>query len=974
MKRFLLMISFIACIFVVKAQNRTVSGTVTDGKKLPLPGITVTVLGTKTAVQTDANGKYTISADNESTLEFKALGFTTQTIKVGTNTAVNVSLVDQTTELDAVTVVGYTTKKKSEISSAVTTVSGAQLNDVTSVNLGNLLQGKAPGVVASSASGDPTAGSNVVVRGVGSINAGTGPLIVVDGNIGGTYNPADVDNITILRDAAATGLYGSRAANGVIIVTTKKGKAGETRFSLNSTIGIAKATTGNFKLMDAQQLYDYQKSFFTTPPAASVLNTNTDWWDEAFRTAMVNNHTLTASGGSEKTQFYISGNYFKEEGTLINNDKTQYSLRANLTSQLTKKLKLTALLSGIVINDNYNPESAVYQAYLNMPYDPAYNADGSPTDPRSIPSWKGRDRSNFLQGLQYNYSKARSYTTTGDINLDYDLLKNLTVSSYNRATIANGKSNNYYDRRSQSGATNLGTVSLGNTFSTTLLSSNRIKYNVNLGNHSLSVLGVAEIEGYKYDESGITAKGLPAGLDAINTATDITNKPTGRYDQYQNIKYLAQADYSYQGKYYLVASVVNEYSSRFGKNNPAATFYQAGASWILSNEDFLKSNTTLTFLKLRASFGTTGNQRFTTNDSPDGFYQSLGLYNLNAAASYNGQTGAFPTQIANPDLTWEKSRAYNLGLDFGLFKRIDITIDAYDKRNSDLLFAVPLPSTVGYGSIRRNIGAVRNRGIELTISSKNIQQKDFKWETNFNMSFNRNKVMELNQGLLVVNTSTQPIALGHDMDEWYMQKWAGVNPADGKPLWEKLDDPTGVTSTYNQATRQYTGKSSAPKFSGGLTNTLEYKNFTLSAFLNFVYGNWVYNDSRFYFDNDGVYESYNQQVLPKGSVRWTTPGQTDATHPQAKFGGNLQSHQTSTRFLEDGSYLRLRNVTIGYNLPSNWLKKASINAARLYVSGDNLFTATEFSGVDPEVDLTGGISSFRYPTSRRFVFGVNLTF
>ncbi|KIA93024.1 hypothetical protein OC25_15130 [Pedobacter kyungheensis] len=968
MKKLILIISLMACAFLLKAQNRAITGTVTDSKKLPLPGITVTVLGTKTATQTDANGKYTINAENESTLEFKALGFSSQTIKVGTNTTLNISLTDETTNLDAVTVVGYTTKKKSEISSAVTTVSGAQLNDVTSVNLGNLLQGKAPGVVASSASGDPTAGSTVVVRGVGTINAGIGPLVVVDGNIGGTYNPADVDNITILRDAAATGLYGSRAANGVIIVTTKKGKAGETRFSLNSAVGFAKATTGNFQLMDAQQLYDYQKTFFTTPPAPSLVNTNTNWWDEAFRTAMVNNHTLTASGGSEKSQFYISGNYFKEEGTLINNDKTQYSLRANLTSQLTKKLKLNALLSGIVINDNINPESAVYQAYLNMPYDPAYNADGSPTDPRNIPSWKGRDRSNFLQSLQYNYSRARSFTSTGDINLDYDLLKNLTISSYNRATIASGRSNNYYDRRSQSGATNLGTASLSNTFATTLLSSNRIKYSVNIGQHNFSILGVAEIESYKYDVNGITAKGLPAGMDAINTATDITNKPTGSYDGYKNIKYLAQADYSYQSKYYLVASVVNEYASRFGKNNPAATFYQFGTSWILSNESFLKDNKTISFLKLRASAGTTGNQ------GGIDYYQSFGLYNLNAAASYNGQTGAFPTQIANPDLTWEKSRTYNLGLDFSLFKRIDVTIDAYDKRNSDLLFAVPLPSTVGYANIRRNIGAIRNRGIEFTINSKNIQLKDFNWETNFNMSFNRNKVMELNQGLLVVNTSTQPIALGHDMDEWYMQKWAGVNPADGKPLWEKLDDPTGVTSTYNQATRQYTGKSSAPKFSGGLTNTLNYKNFTLSAFLNFVYGNWVYNDSRFYFDNDGVYESYNQQVLPKGSVRWTTPGQTDATHPQAKFGGNLQSHQTSTRFLENGSYLRLRNVTVGYNLPANWLKKASINAARLYVSGDNLFTATKFSGVDPEVDLTGGISSFRYPTSRRFVFGVNLTF
>ena len=872
MKQFILMISFIVCAYVSNAQNRAVSGTVTDNKKLPLPGVTVSVTGTKTATQTDANGKYTIQADNQSTLEFKALGFATQSIRVGNNSTLNISLSDQTTDLDAVTVVGYTSKKKSEISSAVSTVSGSQLNDVTSVNLGNLLQGKAPGVVASSASGDPTAGSTVVVRGVGTINAGIGPLVVVDGNIGGTYNPADVDNVTILRDAAATGLYGSRAANGVIIVTTKKGKAGETRFSLNSSLGVAKATSGNFQLMDAQQLYDYQRTFFTTPPPASVTNINTNWWDEAFRTAMVNNHTLTASGGTEKSQFYISGNYFKEEGTLINNDKTQYSLRANLTSQLTKKLKLTALLSGIVINDNYNPESAVYQAYLNLPYDPAYDANGIPTDPRTIPSWRGRDRSNFLQSLQYNYSKARSYTTTGDVNLDYDLIKNLTLSSYNRATIASGRSNNYYDRRSQSGATNLGTASLSNSFATTLLSSNRIKYALNVGDHNFSALGVAEIESYQYDETGITAKGLPAGMDAINTATDIINKPTGFYNGYRNIKFLAQLDYSFQSKYYLVASIVNEYASRFGKNNPAATFYQFGASWILSNESFLKGNNVLSFLKLRTSAGTTGNQ------GGIDYYQSFGLYNLNAAASYNGETGAFPTQLANPDLTWEKSRTYNLGVDFSLFNRIDFTIDAYDKRNSDLLFAVPLPSTVGYANIRKNIGSVRNRGLEFTINSKNIQQKDFSWETNFNMSFNRNKVMELNQGLLVVNTSTQPIALGHDMDEWYMQKWAGVNPADGKPLWEKLDDPTGVTSTYNQATRQYTGKSSAPKFSGGITNTLAYKGFTLSAFVNFVYGNWVYNDSRFYFDNDGVLRELQSTGTTKRFGKMDHP-RTNRCHP-----------------------------------------------------------------------------------------------
>ncbi|RZL59729.1 MAG: hypothetical protein EOO93_15530, partial [Pedobacter sp.] len=482
MKKLLLFFALLGSLLAVSAQELTITGTVKDSKGEPIPNIVVNESGKNLNVQTNSDGNYKITAVRNATLVFRGIGYNTQNIKVNSNT-INVTLVESTTDLDAVTVVGYSAKKKSELSSAVSVVSGEKLNDVTSVSLATLIQGKVPGVVASTASGDPTSSASIVIRGAGTINASTGPLYVVDGNIGGSYNPADVESITVLRDAAATGLYGSRAANGVIIVTTKKGKNGETKFSLSSVVGVANATMGNFSLMNAQELYNYQSTFFT--PAAGVLNNDTDWWDLGFRTAMINNHSISASGGNEKTQFFLSGNYYKEEGTQIYNDKTQYSLRANIISQLTKRLKLTALLNGLYINDNYNSAGSIYQSYLNLPYDSAYNADGTPVDAR-YGTWYGRDRSNFLHSLQYNYSKARSYRTTADLNLDYTLLDNLTISTYNRANIYNSRSNSYYDKRTKDGAVNNGSAYVGNSFSSTLLSSNRIKYNVTLGKHSIS--------------------------------------------------------------------------------------------------------------------------------------------------------------------------------------------------------------------------------------------------------------------------------------------------------------------------------------------------------------------------------------------------------------------------------------------------------------------------------------------------------
>lgn len=971
-KHLLLLAIFLSCTLASIAQQLKISGTVKSKSGDPVPGVSVTQQGTSNIAITDELGSFSINVPSNATLVISSAGFTTQTVKVSSAKDLIIVLEENVQSLEEVAVVGYSSKKKSQLSSAVTTVSAEKLNDVTSSNINSLLQGKAPGVVSSSGSGDPTSGSTLIIRGQGTINASAAPLVVVDGNIGGTYNPTDVESITILRDAAATGLYGSRAANGVLIVTTKSGKSGKTKIQANAIVGMAQATTGNFKLMNAQQLYDYQSTFFTPDPA--TLNNNTDWWKTAFRTAQVRSYTVSASGGTDKNQFYVSGNYYKEEGTLIQNDNDRYNLRLNFTSQLSKKLKLTTMLNGIFVQDQYNPASTVYDAYLNLPYDPAYNADGTPVDSR-YGTWYGRDRDNFLYDLQYNYSKAWSYNTTADVNLDYTIIRNLTFSSYNRANLYLSKSSSYYDKRSKSGTTNNGEAYMSNYFSNTLLSSNRLRYALNLGDHSISVLGVAEVEKGKIDQSGAAVKGLPPGRDAFSTATDIISNPSGGYDNYIYSKYLGQVDYSYNNRYFAVGSIVNEFSSRFGSNNPSATFYQLGASWIISNEEFMQSNANIiSFLKLRGSYGTTGNAEGI------GYYASLGLYSISSSASYAGQPGAAPSQRANPNLTWEKAATTNVGLDISFFKRIDLSVDIYNKKTSSLLFFRALPATTGYSGLYENVGSIQNRGIEFNLTTKNIKTRDFEWETNFNMSFNRNKVLELNEGRSEVNTGNrQPVGVGRDMNEWFMPEWAGVNPEDGAPLWINIiQDADGkeyitYTSNYNLATRKYTGKAGSPKFTGGFYNNLSYRGFTLSAFFNFVYGNYVYNDSRFYFDNDGLYESYNQMQLAKGWSRWEKPGDI-ATHPKTVFGRSDASNATSTRYLEDGSYIRLRNITLGYNLPESFLSKIKFSGARIYVSGDNLWTGTRFSGTDPEVDLTSGQSSIRYPISRKILLGISLSF
>ncbi len=965
-----------------KSPQRSISGRVVDQANTAISGVTVVVKGTAIGTSTDSQGNFSIQVPEQGkVLVFSIVGYREQEVTLQSTQSLEVVLLPQVDDLDEVVVVGYSTQKVRYLSSAVTNISAEKLKDVTSNDLSSMLQGKAPGVVVSTGSGDPSSEPKVLIRGAGTISASTSPLIVVDGNIGGTYNPADIESVSILRDAAATGLYGSRAANGVILINTKMGKPGKTKTEFNNSYGFGNPTTGNFRLMNSQELYDFQKTFYNRDPG--VVNTNTNWWDLAFGTSYVNNHNLSISGGSENIQYYSSGVFYKEDGTLKGTGRTNYNFRNNINARISERLKASVYINGYVNKNKSENSNTMYDAYLNLPFDPAYDADGNPIDARFASNWLGREKENFLHSLQHNYNRGSNWGVSGDLNLDYTLSKKLTLSTYNRAQLSTGQTARYFDRRTKQGGANGGELYNGTTNNQRYLSSNRIRYAEEIDQHNIVLLGAAEVETSIYDWTETSGKGLPPGRDVMSVATDVLQSPRGARDQVGFRKYLAQADYNYDNRYFLIASFVNEFSSKFGRNNPTANFVQFGASWVLTNENFLKDSKLLSFAKLRGSYGTVGNADGISN------YAALGLYSITQDASYTGLPGAAPSQKGNPDLSWEKIKSANIGADLTLWNRIAINLDVYEKKASELLYRKPLPATTGYSYVWVNAGSVRNRGMEFNITSQNIISGDFTWETGLNMAFNKNKVLELSDGADIFNPGArQPIAVGYDMDAYNFPIWVGVDPKNGDPLWEKVtvdnqgNKTVSHTNKYAEAasssSRQFTGTSAAPKFTGGFSNTFKYKDFTLSAFFNFVYGNYVYNDTRVSFDSDGLYEAFNSMVLAKGWNRWEKEGDI-ATHPRPIVGGNKESNQSSSRFLEDGSYIRLRNLRLGYNLPAHLLSRIGFSKIHLFVSGDNLWTGTKFSGPDPEVslsqvDLSSGASSFKYPISKKVLFGLNLTF
>lgn len=985
-----MLIAFLGLSLITFGQSRTITGTITAFGGEPVPGVNVLVKGTTMGAATDSNGRFSITVDKPSiVLVVTFVGMKTQEIPVGDKTTLSIALEEDAVGLDAVVAVGYSSRKKSELSSSVITIEAIELTDIATADVGTMLQGKAAGVMVSAASGQPGEGAEIRIRGTGSITAASDPLYVVDGIIGGEFNPNDVESLTILKDAGATGLYGSRAAGGVIVVTTKHGKHNQgPQYQFKASSGLKKVSQGRFELMNSEELYETQRLMFSPALFAlqrpeSLLQQDYDWLDAAFNTGVLQDYYFSMSNSTDRMRYFISADYYNEDGTLINTDYRRFNTRMNLDFDITKRLNVKTRVAFSTSGSNYHHYTTLEDPYKNTPWDNPYDAEGNPvyidSDRRPDGSkWYSQDQRNYLQSEAYNFLYGTGSTIMGDFILNYNFTDWLSFTSSNRANMGFDTYASYVDPRTYSTEYDNGYLYNSAGLGQYWLTSNMLKADKEFGKHSINaILGTEYSEG-NYNFMSASVVDIAAGLTVLNAGLPF--EVGGVITPSATSSVFSQAQYSYSNRYFATLSYRIDGSSNFGPNNRWGSFPSAAVSWLVSNEEFLKNSSLIHFLKARTSYGITGNANI-------GSFQYLANYSFHP--QYANTNGAVPVNMANPDLGWESAAMFNAGFDIGFFNRIDLSVDFYTIENKDLLLNVPVAPSTGFEYQTRNAGAVRNRGLEFQLTTTNFEG-EFAWRTAFNIAFNHNEVVEIpaiedGYMLQTVGSIYQIIEPGEDMFTWYMPVWAGVDPANGDPLWEKIirDDQGNVISTettniYSDATYQKAGQAS-PDFTGGMRNDLSWKNLMLSFHLNFVYGNEIYNQSRMFFDADGAYLGYNMMKLQDDWSRWEFPGD-EATHPKPVMNGNQSSNKTSSRYLEDGSFLRVRNVTLSYNMPKRISEKMNLNTMRLYVSGDNLFTFTGYSGMDPEVSLArgawslAGLDSFHYPISRQLMFGIDISF
>ncbi len=959
--------------FNANAQSLEVSGTVVDDNtQEPLPGVTIVVKGTTTGTTSDIDGNFAITVNSaDATLMFSFIGYETQEIAVQGQATLAIRLKSETRDIDEVMVIAYGTTKKSNLTGSAVALKNEELKDVFTSNISSMLQGKVAGVYTASESGRPGAGSTITIRGKGSLSGTTAPLWVVDGIIYGNsdpgLSPADVESITVLKDASATSLYGSLAANGVILVQTRRADKGVSKINVNASRGYTVFNTGNFELMNSQELYDYQKTW-NPKVTEDVLGTDTDWLKIGTQTGEAQEYNVNYTGGNDKISAYLSGTYYGETGALKGYEYERYSGLANVDIKASEKLLIKANLSGDY-RTTYDQQHSTYAMFTYMPWDNPYFPDGSVLDPRTEAGkaylldngkvWYGRDNSNYLYDLQYNYGTSRGNNFRINVGVDYQINDWLTFSSMNNIALAYSQQEYYTDQRSISGLADKGTLYEYYGFSQTRFTNQMLRFKKDFDLHSLNAFVAWEYSDYHTDNADAEGKGVAAGLTVLNATAEAVS--VGGYKgESAKQSYLVNLQYAYDNKYLATASFNRQGSSSFGPNNQYGNFWSASMGWNVYNEEFLKNVKWLNVLKWSASMGQVGN-------APSGF-QYLGYFAF--VDQYNGNSAATPYQKGNADISWEKVTSYNTAVNARIFNRVSFNLDLYYKNSDGLLTYVPLPAMTGYNGIWMNVGRVTNRGYELTISPEIIKTPRFNWDMTINLAYNKNQVEELYEDQAYTSGSKR-IEVGHDMDAFFQRIWYGANPNNGDPLWEKVvenEDGTetvSLTSDYADATLQFTGTKGTPSYTGGILNRISFDNFTLSANISFVEDVYKYNSNRELFDSDGSYVAFNNMKLIDGWNRWEKPGDV-ATHPKP-FNGGVNANKNSSRYLEDASYIRLRNVTLAYNVPKNISSLLKLNNASVYVSADNLVTISDWSGMDPE---TGAL----YPLSKKVLFGVKVDF
>ena len=972
-------------------QDGTVSGVVTD-EQGPVIGASVVIKGTTNGTVTDFDGKFSIpGAKKGDVISISYVGYVTQEIVWDGSKSLQIHLKADSQNLDELVVVGYGVQKKESLTGAMQVVSSEKLLDATSPTVENLLSGKVPGVQVTSGGGQPGQQGKVVIRGKSTVNGSTDPLWIVDGVIvgsdAGSLNPADIESMSILKDAASTAIYGSQGANGVIVVTTKRGKTGKAQINASVKVGVNQLHLGNLDMMDGAELYDYYNSFsnrdampaYFTP---ELRNRNFDWWENGTQLGVAQDYNISVSGGSDKIKTYTSIGVYDEDGAVKGYDYTRYNLRFNVdyqaTDWLTIKPKVWASRSDIM--DQQHDLGAI--TYVNFPWDSPYDENGDLIQEYKPTTWVNSDATNYLYDLQWNFTKQTKYEFLGNFDFDIKFTDWLTFASVNSFNYNSRARKEYSDPRSQAGEADNGLLEDMSQTITRLYTNQVLRFNKVWDKHSLNALIGYEWNTYQRERLTQTASSFASGFEVANVAA--TPKAVdGIKEEWAVQSYLFNANYAYDNRYLASVSFRRDGASNFGSDAKYGNFFSISAGWNIHQEEFFQAKDWVQQLKLRASYGSVGNR-------PNTYYSQYTLYSL--GYSYNAQPGAALYQIANPDLTWEKTYTAGVGIDAILFDCLTLNLDYYNKKTTDLLYNVPLPGVIGVTGIYRNVGAVKNNGFEASASVDIIKSGDWYWNVTANIGLNRNEVTELYGGNTEIITSNagssyyiymdKIIKPGEDVDTWYGTEWAGVDPETGSPLWYTTNDKGErvTTTSYSEASKHQVvlGKMS-PDFYGGFSTSVSWKDIDLSAVFGYSVGGKIFNYDRTMYDSDGAYVNYNQMNLKDDWSRWEKPGDI-ATHPKAFYGNNTNSSRGSSRYLEDASYLRLRNLTVGYTFP---FKIPQIERVRVYFSGENLFVLSGFSGIDPELPAevgsdykagSVGVAISPYPQTRKFMFGLNVTF
>lgn len=986
----LLIVSLVLGIHSHALAQQEVSGKVVAASdNIALPGVSVLIKATSRGTTTDIDGNYSLQVNSGETLVFSFVGFKTQEVIVGAQTVINVSLDDDISTLDEIIVTGYSQKSQKELSASVVSLGFDDVKNVTSSSIENMLQGKVAGLTVNTSSGQPGAAPDIRLRGITSINADRSPLVVVDGMIGGNYVPSDVESITVLKDAAAIGLYGSRGAAGVLIITTKKAKADKVDFQFGASFGMKEASTGNFKMMTGAELYDAQEimwgddrlGFLANRPQ-ELRDQNFDWIDAAFQKATLQNYNFAARGNSSKVSYTFNVDYYDEEGTFINTDFQRLNLRGGINFTASKVFSLSTDVNAQFNQDHQYHYSWFEDAFYSLPWDNPYNDDGTPKFVNSSAftgDWYGQFRRNFVNSTKYNSLGSKGLDLVWSTRLLFNITDWLSIETRTRINGYNSRFDQYYSPETHEGIQFNGIVDADQVSGRGILSTNFIRLNKSFGDHALSGFIAQEGSTSQFETLSTEVTNLAPSIQ-VPSGGSVNSSITGYNQQYSSISFMGEANYSYREKYFATVVYRIDGSSVFAPDNRWGSFPSASLAWLASEESFLSSSS-INLLKLRLSYGLVGNDGLGAASGPQA-YAYLPTYNI--TRQYNGQPGGAPDNPENSELGWETSTIANLGIDLGLFGGdLMFTVDIYQKSVDGMLFRNPLAYSQGFESRWENIGSMVNQGIEFNVDYAR-SFGDWSYNGNLNASYNKNEITYVSDITDEQFLSSGPVLqinkVGLEAFTWYMPKWLGVNPDNGAPIWEQVlpDGTTTETSVYNDATFQPIS-SALPKLSGGMTNSISYKNITLSFLLTFQTGNYIYHSTREFVDSDGANVGINMMELQDGWTRWLKPGDI-ATHPVLTKGDNDGSHFTSSRYLEKGDYLRLRNITLSYALPHSILDWAKIKSASIAASVDNLFTFTKFSGMDPDINMTvapyelPGLSFLKYPLSKQYIVRLNINF